>query len=412
MGVVTVAARCAVCASVVALAVVAPWAQDPDESVPRLHPLEKSEQFRSGVGSSLLADASVLVRVNEARAQMKVSGKGLAAIVIDSGIVADHSAFCGRVVRSEDFTGDTRPDPAIDREGHGTHVAGVIAASAGLCHSLTTGVSNGMAPGSAIYSLKAMNDLGGSDYDWMGAALRRAVALVREQSQSPGGPMIGAVNLSIGSFENLQTDGVADRSGIVAAIKELWDLNVPVVTAAGNLFFEKDSTPGMCFPAIVHQTISVGAVFNKNYKDVSFGPAFAKAGKPLQIAPFSQRLPFDDATALGTDLFAPGAEIRSTGLLTPSGFSLQKGTSQAAPMVTGAILLLQEYYNVRRGNTSALTRPPIDDLAGWLKEGSDLIRDNYGDDDNVKNTDQSYRMLNVLKAMERLKAEADAGKLK
>jgi subtilisin family serine protease len=403
--------RIAIVAALFALAAPAPRAQDPAESKPRLDPLERTEQFPSPQGTSLLADASVLVRVNEARARMNVSGKGLAAIVIDSGVYQDHTAFCGRVALREDFTGDTRADPAADREGHGTHVAGIVAASSDVCKGVASGVHHGMAPAATIYSLKVLNDFGDSDWPWMGAALRRAIEIVRAQDAASG-PLIGVVNMSVGSPENMQSDNVADRSGIIAAIRELTTLGVPVVTAAGNRFFQKESVPGMGFPAIVRETISVGAVFNKSYTNASFGAAFATAAKAGQIAPFSQRFKPDEDTALETDLFAPGAEIRSVGILTTTGASLQKGTSQAAPMVSGAILLLQEYYNARRGNTTKLVRAPISDVSRWLKEGSASITDNYGDDDNVTNTGKSYRMLNVLGAMEKLKAEADANKLK
>ena len=400
-------------AIVVALALVAaggPAAQDPPVPSPRLDPLEVTDQFPTAQGTPLLADASVLARVNDARARMNVSGKGFAAVVIDSGVYRDHTAFCGRARPPEDFTGDRRPNPALDRDGHGTHVAGIIAASANVCGGTASGVHHGMAPAAIIYSLKAADGVRGSDWAWMGAALRRAIVLVRQRAA--GDPLIGVVNLSIGSPENLQSDSIPDRGGIVAAIAELASLGVPVVTASGNAYFRENSTEGMSFPAIVRDTISVGAVFNRKLANTSFGLAFARAAKPGQIAPFSQRLHADTDAALETDIFAPGAEIRSVGILNPVGGSAQKGTSQAAPMVSGAILLLQEYYNVRRGNTTNLARPPIEDLSRWLKDGSKPIQDNYGDDDNVANTGKSFRMLDVLGAIEKLKAEADSNQLR
>ena len=52
------------------------------------------------------------------------------------------------------------------------------------------------------------------------------------------------------------------------------------------------------------------------------------------------------------------------------------------------------------------------DILRWLKDGSTSIQDNYADRDNVENTGKSYRLMNVLASMQKLKAEADAGALK
>ena len=386
-------------------------AQDPVVPRPRIHPLERTEQFLAGGGSTLLADASALIRVNIARQRMQVDGRGFAAVVIDSGVYADHLSFCGRVTRREDFTGDRHPEPGADRNGHGTHVAGIVAASGAACKGTPTGLHPGIAPGAAVYSFKAANDRGESDWPWIGNALRRVVEMARAENGTPGAPLIGAVNVSIASFEDLTSDEIADRGGIIAAIRDLAALNVPVVIAAGNDFYEHDSQPGMAFPAIVRDAISVGAVFNKDYKDISFGLPFASKGLAGRIAPFSQRLAVKSNSPFGTTLFAPGAEIVSTGLLSPVSPARQRGTSQAAPMVAGTVLLLAEYYNARLPAGSARRRPPLAALRRWLTDGGVPIVDDYGDDDNVKNTDQTYRRLDVLAALEQLKADADRGAL-
>jgi subtilisin family serine protease len=407
------AVRLIAAAGICAITGVALVAQDPEVPRPRLHPLEYTDQLLTSSGSTLLADASALINVNMARARMKVSGNGFAAVVIDSGVYASHATFCGRVKRLEDFTGSRHPEPAVDRDGHGTHVAGIIAASGEPCNGTATGLHPGMAPGAVLYSFKATDDQGGSDWPWIGNALRRVLQLVRAEGATPEAPLIGAVNVSIGSFENLTTDNVTDRAGIIAAIRDLTALNVPVVVAAGNDYYQHGSQPGMAFPAIVREAISVGAVFNKDYRNIPFGRAYATRGLAGRITPFSQRLPIENKSPIGTTLFAPGAEIISTGLESPVSPARQRGTSQAAPMVTGTILLMDEYYNRRLPAGSARRRPPVGALRQWLtsEKGSALIVDNYGDDDNVKNTDKSYRRLDVLAAIEMLKTDADRGAL-
>ncbi len=55
-----------------------------------------------------------------------LTGKGIGVAVIDSG-VAPLAEFRGRIVASRDFTDDR--GPGLDFNGHGTHVAGIIAAA-------------------------------------------------------------------------------------------------------------------------------------------------------------------------------------------------------------------------------------------------------------------------------------------
>ena len=65
---------------------------------------------------------------------------------------------------------------------------------------------------------------------------------------------------------------------------------------------------------------------------------------------------------------APGA-----GIVAPSGdcgYSTVDGTSFAAPLVSGAVVLLQQLYKSRFG-----TLPTVDQITGWLEQGADPVYD-------------------------------------
>ena len=80
----------------------------------------------------------------------------------------------------------------------------------------------------------------------------------------------------------------------------------------------------------------------------------------------AQRLGSATGGKFATDLAAPGANL----VAPQDGQSLLSvsGTSFAAPIVSGAIILLQSIYQQRFG-----TLPSVDQLESWLREGADTI---------------------------------------
>src|SRR5271157_5815292 len=126
-------------------------------------------------------------------------------------------------------------------------------------------------------------------------------------------------------------------------------MNIPVVSATGNSFTGQQ---GEGFTAIVAGVISVTAT------DTSGD----------QLLPNAQRL--GPVTGMGTmtNLAAPGE-----GMVAPtgdSGYSSVEGTSFATPLVTGAVVLLQQIYQARFG-----TLPTVNQVTQWLEQGSDPIYD-------------------------------------
>jgi subtilisin family serine protease len=330
---------------------------------------------------ALLAEAGPAIRAPEARAAFSVTGAGLTAAVIDTGINYLHADLGGgfgpayRVVGGYDYVNNDGDPWYGGGSTHGTHVAGIIASG--------NAVYQGIAPGADIASLRVL-DNGGSG---TGAAVDSALQWVLDHHDALN---IGVVNMSLGDGGNYQSMLGSDSTR--ALIGQLYGRNVPVVVAAGNSFYNFGSVQGMGYPAIIPETISVGALWDQSGFNVAWSSGArdfnSLAGRPVS---FSQRLSAQDGGPFATDIFAPGAFITSTGA--GSGFEGKGGTSMAAPVVSGAILLAQELYLDRFG-----VLPRIADLTHWLRFGAVAFVDSEdgGTRDNVANTGDLFYRLDVL----------------
>ncbi len=141
-------------------------------------------------GSAIdLARALALTRVDIAQNTLGLTGAGVRVGIIDTGVDFDHPALGGngtngstpfptaRVVAGWDFVGDAFTGPAStpapdanpdDCNGHGTHVAGIVAANGG-------GIK-GVAPGASLGAYRVFGCTGSTTADIMLAAMERALA--------------------------------------------------------------------------------------------------------------------------------------------------------------------------------------------------------------------------------------------
>src|SRR5262245_32455222 len=69
-------------------------------------PDEMPTQFKTSAGQTVLKESLALIRVPEARTAFSVSGAGLAAAVLDTGLRTSHVDFRGRVVAQHNWTPD------------------------------------------------------------------------------------------------------------------------------------------------------------------------------------------------------------------------------------------------------------------------------------------------------------------
>ncbi|MGD2179020.1 MAG: S8 family serine peptidase [Anaerolineae bacterium] len=320
--------------------------------------------------------------VSRARQAFGVTGKGLTVAVLDSGLNTAHIDFAGRVVAQRNFTSDNAADPhdASDGNGHGTNVGGIIVADSDHV---------GIAPEAGIIPLKVLSDSGRGSF----AAVRQALDWVLDNHEEHN---ITAACMSLGDGGNYAGDEDFDGDAVTRRIQKLRQANVAVVIAAGNDYYTHSSQQGMGYPAIIRECVSVGAVYDAPEGRFGYSSgAVAHSTRAGQITPFSQRLHPSVHPEAYTDIFAPGAPVTSSGILGENGESTQHGTSQAAPVTAGLILLIQAFYQRATGEL-----PTVDDVVTWLRRGGIAIHDGDDEDDNVEHTNLDFIRADALSALD------------
>jgi subtilisin family serine protease len=356
-----------------------------DISIQNIAPVEPPVQFAQPQLHILMAEVTPFIRLREARDTFSVTGNGLAAAVLDTGLRATHIDFAGRVRAQRNFTADNggNPDDAADGHGHGTNVGGIIVAN---------GNHRGVAPGADIIPLKVLDNSGNGSFQAVADALRWVLDHHAEHH-------ISVVCMSLGDPGNYASDDVFAESEVRRLIQALSAASVAAVIAAGNEYFSHGGAQGMSFPAICREAVSVGAVYDSNIGPFSYqNGAIAFSTASGQITPFSQRLHESVNPDASTDIFAPGAPVTSAGISSDHGESVQHGTSQATPVTAGLLLLMQQFY-LRQTNQL----PAVSDLVTWLRQGGVKIHDGDDEHDNVENTNLDFFRLDALAAMEAVK---------
>lgn len=226
----------------------------------------------------------------------ETKGKGVTVAVLDTGCDIKHPDLKDRIIGGRNFTDDDRSNPDIyhDYNGHGTHVAGTIAAQEN-----ETGVI-GVAPEAGLLIVKVLNKAGSGKYDWIIQGIYYAI----EQKAD-------IISMSLG--------GPNDVPELHAAIKAAVEKDILVVCAAGNEGDGDDSTNEFDYPGCYNEVVSVGAInLERDSSD------FTNSNNEI-------------------DLVAPGEGILSTYL--NGKYATLSGTSMSAPHVSGALALIKTYAN-------------------------------------------------------------------
>lgn len=329
----------------------------------------------AGAGSGVTAHS--LLGLDRFRADARFSaftGRGSATVVLDTGIDRDHRFFgpdadrngtADRILYQYDFA-DNDAD-ASDRQGHGSHVAGIIAGN--------DPALRGVAHEAGIIALKVFKDNGTGNFSYIERALQWVVSNASRFN-------ITSVNMSLGDSRNYNSPQAL--YGISDELAALAQLRVTVVSAAGNSFYELGSAQGVSYPAADRNSLAVGATYAGSYGAIgSASGARANATGPDRLAVFSQR-----STAVQT-VFAPGSLITSANHLGAT--ATMQGTSMAAPQIAGVVTLAQQVAQHYLGR-----RLSLDEFRTLFTTTGATIVDGDDEDDNVRNTNASFKRADIL----------------
>lgn len=222
-------------------------------------------------------------RINADRTWKVSIGSGIRVAVIDTGIDLSHPDLAVNI--KDGFNAINHKASANDDNGHGTHIAGTIAAAGNDIGII------GVAPKAELYAVKVLDKTGAGKISDVTEGLQWAVDNHMQ-----------VANMSLGT--------ISYSRALDKAVKKAYNSGLIMVAAAGN------NGPGLDtvnYPAKFSEVIAISATDENNL-----------------VTSYSSRGP-------EIDIAAPGNNIYST--YNSGGYATFSGTSVAAPHVTGTIAL-------------------------------------------------------------------------
>ncbi len=283
----------------------------------------------SDLGSSGAGNDSPLQYVCASSAYARdATGNGIQVAVIDTGIRATHGDLDGNMVSfTEGSDVVNSDDDASDDQGHGTHVAGIIAGE----RQGGVASSHGVAYDADIYGFKAFNSSGVAPSGATGTAYGLVEAI----------GAIDIINNSWGSNADC-TSASNCRTIIGTTLYDNWEdtaqLSTPKISvfAAGN---DSESEPSaQCQTMIYNSDINAVSVCVVAISTDDSGGY--SQGKGL-LATFSNKCGSVSAYCIA----APGDTLYNTGYSSNTHYTTKSGTSMAAPMVSGGLALVMQEFS-------------------------------------------------------------------
>ena len=246
--------------------------------------------YTDSIYSATLDNSVKLIKTDYAW-NLGYKGEGVKIAALDTGIDFNNPAFNNRVISSAVFTGE---DSAIDKQGHGTQVASIIAGN---------GEYKGVAPEALLLNAKVLDNFGNGYVSSIISGIEWAISNNAD-----------IISMSLGKPGDLEVP-------LNEAIQKAIDAGIVVVVASGNCGQGCNGVVGVTAPGNYKEVITVGAV-NDNLEHPLFssGQNFENYIKP--------------------DVSAPGVGIISDSI--NSQIKSMTGTSAATPHIAGVAALLLE----------------------------------------------------------------------
>ena len=225
------------------------------------------------------------------------TGEGVSVAVLDTGLHASHPEFSGKTIDMVTFDvsqwSHATTTPSTDTDGHGTHVAGLVA-----------GRNVGVAPGATLINGLMIPEGRG----WLSEFV---LALEWAASQ----PDVAIVNMSAGIRGFVR--------GMEEIIEDLPTLGIVPIIAIGNEGRNRTRSPG-------------------NYRSVLSVGACNEVGEIASFSGSSEHFVNNQVYRV-PDLVAPGEHV--TSCVMTGGYEALDGSSMATPIVSGVAALILERHN-------------------------------------------------------------------
>ncbi len=340
--------------------------------------------FRNAPKRHQITESVHTVQAHTAHLGYKACGQGITWAILDTGIDDKHPHFSKNTIHQQWDCTPNGPLPAElpenakapDRNGHGTHVAGIIAGS----HVVDSCEYGGMAPDTCLVIYKVLGDDGGGT----DAKIIKALDHIYATNQKSGRLAIHGVNLSLGGPFDPDVFGCGDTP-LCKQLRRLWRQGVVVVLAAGNEGFLKDIRDSA---VNLNVTMSIGDPANLE-DSIVVGSTHSTKPHMYGTSHFSSRGPTADGR-MKPDIVAPGEKILSCraegwnfGKEVSDLYTRMSGTSMAAPHVSG---IIAAFLSMRREFIGEPDK--VKELL--LKSATDLGRDR---------THQGHGLANLVKML-------------
>lgn len=257
-----------------------------------------------GTSDPMASQQWYLERVKATEAWARSTGSGVMVAVLDTGVDFQHPDLAGQVVNGPNYAG--KGDPR-DAYGHGTHVAGIIAAKA----DNGTGIA-GVAPNAKILNIAVLGgDGAGSIF-----GIAKGIKYAADYGKKHKFKMV--INLSLGGAA--RPDPINYLAGKYAKFK-----GALLIAASGN------SNGPVATPGRLSDFLAVGASTRDDQRAAfsNFGPEVALSAPGVSILSTmpTYKVPMNDFKD-------------SRGTLISQNYASLQGTSMATPVVSGVAALI------------------------------------------------------------------------